>query len=258
MQVCILCGGTGTRLRDVSELTPKALIPIGGIPIIIHIMSIYAHYGHKDFILALGHKQEAFKHYFYNYELINNDIELEIGKSIANYHIHGTNGHGWKVILADTGERTLKGGRLKQVEKYVRGDTFLLTYGDAVANIDLNALLAFHQSHGRIATVTGIHPTSKFGELKHNSNGQITSYIEKAQDDGCLTNAGFFVFNRKIFDYLTVDCDLEIGPLERLVEMGELFVYQHKGYWKCMDTPKDMGELQQEWETGKARWKIWD
>ena len=256
MQVCLLCGGTGTRLRDASELTPKALVPIGGIPMIIHIMRIYSHFGHNKFILALGYKQEAFKHYFYNYEIINNDIELEIGRPILEYHIHGTNGRGWVVTLVDTGENTLKGGRLKRIEKYITGDTFMCTYGDAVANIDINALLTFHRSHGRIATLTGINPISKFGEMKHD-HGRVIEYSEKPQDDGCLTNGGFFVFNRKIFNYLAEDGDLEIGPLEEFAKEGELFVYHHQGFWKSLDTPKDLGELQNIWNSGNVPWKLW-
>lgn len=251
--VVILAGGTGTRLRDASELTPKALVSIGGIPMIIHIMRIYSHFGHNKFILALGYKQEAFKHYFYNYEIINNDVELEIGRPIIDYHIHGTNGRGWKITLVDTGEHTLKGGRLKRIEKYITGDAFMCTYGDAVADINIKALIAYHVSHGKLATVTGIHPVSKFGEMKH-EKGIVTEYAEKPHDDGCLTNGGFFVFNRKIFDYLVPDGDLEVGPLECLAREGQLMVYHHNGFWRCLDTPKDLGELQQIWGQGKAPW----
>lgn len=254
MNVVILCGGTGTRLRDASELTPKALVPIGGIPMIVHIAHIYARYGHTDFILALGYRQEAFKHYFYNYELVNNDIELEIGRPIADYRIHGTNGRGWRVVLADTGQDTLKGGRLKRIEKYVRDNTFFLTYGDGLSDINLNDLLAFHQEKGKIVTITGIHPTSKFGEIRHD-NGVVTEICEKPGDDSCLVNGGFMVCNRKIFDYLDEECDLETGPLERLAAEGELAVYHHKGFWLSVDTPKELGEIQQLWNSGKAPWR---
>lgn len=253
MDVCILSGGTGTRLQDASGLTPKALVKIGGIPLVVHIMRIYANYGHASFVLALGYKQEAFKHYFYNYELVNNDVELEIGRPISDYHIHGTNGRGWRIVLADTGEHTLKGGRLKRVERYVKGDTFFLTYGDAVSDINLRDLFNFHIMKGKIATITGIHPTSKFGEIRHD-NGIVTEICEKPQDDGCLINGGFMVFNRQIFDYLDGECDLEVGPLEKLAAEGQLAVYHHRGMWMCVDTPRELGLLQEVWDKGGAPW----
>ncbi len=258
MQVCILAGGTGTRLKEQTEFIPKPMIPIGQYPMAVHIMKIYAHYGFKNFIMALGYKQEFIKGYFAHFDYINSDITILPYSVFGNKIVCSTAENDWSITLSDTGPNTLKGGRLKRIEKYVKGDTFMMTYGDAVADIDLNALLAFHQAHGRIATVTGIHPTSKFGELKHDDRGQVTSYTEKAQDDGCLTNGGFFVFNRKIFDYLDEDCDLEIGPLERLVEQGELFVYQHKGWWGCMDTPRELGVLQELWDTDAAPWRVWE
>lgn len=210
MQVCILCGGSGTRLKEQTEFIPKPLVPIGGIPMAVHIMRHYASYGFNDFVLALGHKQDSFKTYFTNYDLINHDIVLHIG-----YHgrepVYVVTDK-WKVALSDTGENTLKGGRLKRIEKYIEGDTFMVTYGDGIGDVDISALLAFHQSHGKMVTVTGVHPVPRFGELCH-KDGKVLSYREKQHEDGCLTNGGFMVMNRGIFDYLTPDCDLEYGPL---------------------------------------------
>ncbi len=257
MQTVILCGGTGTRLREQTELIPKALIPIGGLPMIVHIMRIYAHYGFIEFVLALGYKQEVFKQYFAHYDIINNDITVDIGCYRGKNH-HSYADKNWRVTLANTGENTMKGGRLKRVEKYIKGDTFMCTYGDGVADIDLRRLLAFHQAHGKLATVTGVHPTPRFGEIHTKENGVVSKFSEKPDGD-CLINGGFFVFNRGIFDYLHEDewCDLELGPLELIAERGELMVWHHKGFWKCMDTLKDMGELQQMWDKEEARWKVW-
>ena len=254
----ILCGGTGTRLREMTELLPKSLIPIGGIPMIVYIMKLYAYYGFKDFILALGYKQEAFKQYFAHYDLINNDCTVSVGRYMGKNYCEAKHTDQWSVTMVDTGENTMKGGRLKRIEKYIKEDIFMCTYGDGLSDVNLREVLTFHQSHGKIATITGIHPIPRFGEI-HRERGKVVSFSEKPQDDNCLVSGGYMVFNRRIFDYLTDDawCDLEVGPLELLAAKGELQVYHHKGYWQCLDTMKDMGELQQEWETGKARWKIW-
>ncbi len=256
MQIVILVGGTGTRLREMTEFIPKALIPIGGIPMVVHIMRWYAKYGFKEFVLALGYKQEEFKQYFQHYDIINNDIIVDIGR-YGGQHYHDLIDYGWKVTLSDTGLNTMKGGRLKRIEKYIQGDTFMLTYGDGISDINLNRLLSFHQSHGKLVTITGVHPIPRFGELYH-ENGKVILFNEKPHDNNCLINGGFMVCNRGIFDYLTEDerCDLEIGPLELITAKGELQVYHHKGFWQCMDTLKDMGELQKLWDEGNAPWRI--
>jgi glucose-1-phosphate cytidylyltransferase len=254
--VVILCGGSGTRLREQTEFIPKSMIPIGGKPMIWHIMKIYDHYGFKDFILALGYKQEAFKQYFSHFYQINNDIVVKTG--LYEGMTFGEDpSDNWTVRLVDTGENTLKGARLKRVEKYITEDAFMCTYGDGVGNIDIPTLLAFHRSHGKLVTITGVHPVPRFGELCH-EEGKVLSYREKP-DDGCLINGGFMVMNRGIFDYLTTGewCDLEIGPLELIAAKGELMVYHHKGYWSCMDSLSDLGKLQQAWTMGKAPWRIW-
>jgi len=258
IKVVILCGGMGTRLREETEYKPKPMVEIGGKPILWHIMKIYAHQGFKDFILCLGYKGEMIKSYFYNYEILNNDFTIELG-NYKRIEIHSNHKEkGWRVTLADTGERALKGARIKRIEKYVSGDLFMLTYGDGVADINLHELLAFHKSHGRIGTVTGVRPPSRFGEMMIKDN-RVVAFTEKPQVSEGLINGGFFIFNRKIFDYLSDDdnCDFEVGPLERLAKDGELMVYEHKGEWACMDTYRDMLYLNKLWESGKAFWRIW-
>lgn len=260
MQTVIFCGGLGTRLREETEYRPKPMVNIGDKPILWHIMKIYAHFGHTDFVLPLGYKGKIIKEYFWNYELMNSDITLELGKknSLCMHNCHSESG--WKITLANTGKNTLKGSRLKRVEKYIHGDTFMLTYGDGVADIDINHLVEFHHAHGKIATVTGVSPTARFGELSIKNN-QVTSFQEKPDilSDGGFINGGFFVFNRKIFDYLNdnEDCDLEIGALEKIAASGELMVYKHRGFWACMDTLRDMEQLNLIWEKGEAEWKCW-
>jgi glucose-1-phosphate cytidylyltransferase len=258
MKVVILCGGLGTRLREETEFRPKPMVTIGNRPILWHIMKIYAHYGLKDFILALGYKGEMIKNYFYHYEIMNNDVTLELGRP-ENTCIHQSHDEtGWRITLADTGEKSLKGARLKKIQKYISEDLFLATYGDGLANIDIKALLAFHKSHGRLATLTGINPASRFGELSINGD-QVRSFQEKPKTSEGLINGGFFVFNRGIFDYLTEDigCDLEYGPLEKIAREGQLMAYKHGGFWACMDTLRDMDYLNGLWGKNQAAWKIW-
>jgi glucose-1-phosphate cytidylyltransferase len=217
MKIVILCGGLGTRLREETEFRPKPMVEIGGKPILWHIMKIYAHYGFKDFILCLGYKGEMIKEYFYNYEVLTNDFTIELG-NYKNVEIHSNQTEkGWRITLADTGDKALKGARLKRVEKYIGDDQFMMTYGDGVANIDINSLLAFHQGHGKIGTVTGINPVTRFGELKVKGN-QVESFFEKPESSSEFISGGFFVFNREIFNYLSTDdnCDLEIGTLETI------------------------------------------
>lgn len=260
MQAIILCGGLGTRLREETEFRPKPMVNIGTKPILWHIMKIYASQGITDFVLCLGYKGEMIKNYFCHYELMNNDVTLELGNP-DKLCIHQKHDEaGWRITLADTGERTLKGGRLKRIEKYIEGDTFMVTYGDGVADVDLNALLAFHKSHGKMATLTGISPASQFGKLRLNGD-QIVTFCEKPDGiDADVVNGGYFVFNRAIFDYLTddEDCDLEYGPLENLARAGQLMVYKHPGFWSCMDTLRDTERLNRLWNEGKAQWKIWE
>lgn len=258
MKVVILCGGLGTRLREETEFRPKPMVKIGRRPILWHIMKIYAYYGLNDFILCLGYKSEVIREYFYNYEILNKDFTIKLGDN-KNIEIHTNHSEeGWRVTLANTGDKALKGARLKRIEKYIDDDQLMMTYGDSVANIDINTLLTFHQSHGKLATVTGINPVSQFGELKTKGD-KVEAFSEKPKDGNGLINGGFFVFNRGIFDYLSNDdsCDLEIGVLEKVTRDGQLMVYKHKGFWTCMDTIRDMEYLNKIWNENKAEWKIW-
>jgi glucose-1-phosphate cytidylyltransferase len=221
-------------------------------------MKIYAHYGYKDFVLTLGYKGEMIKDYFYNYELLNNDFTVELGNS-KNIEIYSThNEKDWRITLVDTGIIALKGARIKKIEKYMDDDLLMITYGDGIADINLHELVSFHKSHGRIGTLTGVRPLSRFGELLVKDN-KVVSFIEKPQVSEGLINGGFFVFNRKIFNYLSEDdnCDFEIGPLEQLAKDGELMVYKFKGEWQCMDTFRDTQYLNRLWESKKAFWKVW-
>lgn len=259
MNVVIFCGGIGARLKEETEFKPKPLVKIGSKPILWHIMKTYAHYGHTDFILCLGYKGEQIKEYFYNYELMSGDFTLKLGERNNPTFNSNIPERGWNITLADTGDDALKGARLKRVEKYVVGDTFMVTYGDGVAYININNLLAFHRSHGKMATVTGVNPLSRFGELSV-AGERVTSFSEKPAASGNWVNGGFFVFNRAIFECLEdkSDCDLEYSCLERIAAEGELMVYKNDKFWACMDTIRDMEYLNKLWAENKAEWKTWE
>lgn len=260
MEIVVWCGGLGTRLREETEYRPKPMVNIGPRPILWHIMKIFSFYGHSDFILALGYKGEMIKEYFANYELMNCDVTLSLGdrNKICLHNNHEESD--WKITLVNTGIKNLKGSRLKRVQQYIKGDAFFATYGDGLTDVDLAALLDFHRSHGKLATVTGVNPTSRFGELKVKDN-QVFSFREKPlKGEGSLVNGGFFVLQRSVFDYLdeNENCDFEVGPLERIAREGQLMVYRHDGFWACMDTMRDMEYLNQLWDEGHATWRIWD
>ncbi|SOB58347.1 putative glucose-1-phosphate cytidylyltransferase [Pseudodesulfovibrio profundus] len=259
MEVVILCGGLGTRLREETEFRPKPMVNIGPRPILWHVMKTYASHGHTDFVLPLGYKGEMIRDYFVNYQWMNNDVTVDLGHpdSICQHNCHDESD--WRITMSDTGAQTLKGGRIKRIEKYITGDTFMMTYGDGVANIDIAALLDFHNSHGKLVTVTGVNPAQQFGVLK-TENDAVLAFEEKpdrARED--LISGGYFVMSRKVFDYLTpeVGCDFEYGPLEKIAAEGQLMVYRHDGFWACMDTLRDTEKLNAMWDAGKAPWKIW-
>ncbi len=258
MKVVILCGGLGTRLREETEFRPKPMVYIGNRPILWHIMKIYSHYGYNDFVLCLGYKGEMIKEYFYNYEILNSDFTIEYGDSKRVVIHNQVTEKGWKITLADTGDKSLKGARLKLIERYLPDDTFMVTYGDGVADIDIDALVAFHKSHGKMATVTGVKPISRFGELKVKGK-VVTRFMEKPEISRARISGGFFVFNRKIFDYLRLDDpqDLEVGTLDKIAMENQLMVYDHSGFWACMDTLRDVEFLNNLWNSGQAKWKIW-
>ena len=257
MKVVILCGGKGTRLREETEFRPKPMVKIGGKPILWHIMKLYAHHGFNQFILCLGYKGEAVKEYFYHYMLHNNDVTIKLGKN-RKITIHENHeAEDWEITLVDTGENTLKGARIHKIMDYI-DDDFMVTYGDGVSNIDIRSLVDYHKKHGRIAPVTGVSPPSAFGQI-HVKNLEVVEFHEKPQIKEGIINGGFFVFNRKIFNYLNGDetCDLEMGALEQLTGEQQLMVFRHEGGWACMDTYRDTIYLNQLWENGQAFWKVW-
>ena len=259
-KVVILCGGKGTRIREETEFRPKPMVEIGHKPILWHIMKIYYFYGFTDFILCLGYKGEMIKGYFLNYEIMNSDFTIELGSSKKNLQIHNFhNNDKWRVTLADTGHNTMTGARLKKIESYIETDNFMMTYGDGVARINLDKLFEFHLSHKRIATITGVRPTSRFGELVTSEN-RVTNFSEKPQLGEGYVNGGFFVLNRKVFNYLNEDenCIFEREPLERLATDGELMVFFHNDFWRCMDTFQDMNVLEEEWQKENPPWKVWE
>jgi len=255
MKVVILCGGKGTRLREETEYKPKPMVEIGGRPILWHIMKHYAAYGFNDFILCLGYKQEYVRQYFLNYEYMNNDFTIHLNSKEKTL-LHNHHAEDWTVTMIDTGVETPKGKRLKMIEPFIEEDQFLVTYGDGVADIDIKALEAFHRSHKKIATFTGVHPVSRFAMVKADEKGKVTAWKEKQQIKEYV-NAGFFVFKREIFKFLGKNEELEEGPMEKLTEAGEVVMFRHEGFWQCMDTVRDHQLLEGMWNTKKAPWKIW-
>lgn len=252
-----MCGGLGTRLKEETEFRPKPMVPIGNRPILWHIMKIYAHYGFNEFVLPLGYKGEMIKDYFQHYELTNNDVTLELGKPENNIIHKNHDEIGWKITMVDTGQLSLKGSRLKQIEKYIDGDEFMVTYGDGVSDIDIKKLLDFHHGHGKMITITGVVLPSRFGKLSLKDDGTV-SFIEKPKEDS-IVSGGFMIFNKDIFKYLSVDneCDLEYGALENLAQKGEVKIYKYDGFWASMDNLRDMDYLNNLWNDGLAKWKVW-
>ena len=259
MKVVLLCGGQGTRLREETEYRPKPLVDVGGRPILWHIMKLFAHHGFRDFVMCLGYRGNMIKDYFLNYEAMNNDFTVCLGQ-LHQVAYHGAHcEQDFRVTLADTGPETMTGGRVRRVKRYVDGDTFMVTYGDGVADVDVRALLHFHHAHGRLATVTTVCPTSRFGMLDVADDGSVTKFCEKPPMDDNWANAGFFVFNRKVFDYLDGDeTILEREPLERLAAEKQLMAYRHAGFFFAMDTYREYKILNDLWAGGKAPWKVWE
>jgi glucose-1-phosphate cytidylyltransferase len=259
LKTVILCGGIGTRLREETEFRPKPLVEIGGRPVLWHIMKLFAHHGFRDFVLCLGYRGNMIKEYFLNYEAMNNDFTISLGRQQRiQYHDEHTE-QDFHVTLAETGLETATGGRVKKVQKYIGADdTFMVTYGDGVADLDVGALLRFHHSHGRLATVTMIRPYSRFGVLDVGNEGEVLDFAEKPQLLD-WASAGFFVFDRKVFDLLDGDhCVLEREPLERLAREGQLMAYRHDGFFFAMDTYREYNYLNELWAKGSAPWKVWE
>lgn len=257
MKVVILAGGFGTRISEESHLRPKPMIEICGQPILWHIMKIYSHYGYNDFIICAGYRQQIIKEYFADYYLHRSDVTFDF-RDGGRVTVHSNVSEPWRVTVVDTGLETLTGGRIKRIRDYVGGETFMLTYGDGVADIDLPRLEAFHRSHGRTATITAINPGQRFGVLETDADGVVSAFREKRDDDGTIINGGFMVFEPRIFDYIEGDATaLENEPLERLARERQLMAYRHDGFWQCMDTQRDKHKLEELWNGGRAPWKIW-
>lgn len=258
MKVVILCGGLGTRMREETEFRPKPLVDLGGRPILWHIMKLYAHYGFRDFVLCLGYRGNMIKEYFLNYEAMNNDFTICLGKRAQIQFNDNHEEQDFWVTLAETGADSMTGGRLKRVERYLKNEErFMVTYGDGVSDVDVAKLLEFHAAHGKLATVTTFRPVSRFGILDINNSNQVMSFIEKPKSDA-WASAGFFVFERKILDYLDGDeCVLEREPLEKLAEEGQLMAYNHDGFFYAMDTYREYQVLNDLWKSGAAPWKKW-
>jgi glucose-1-phosphate cytidylyltransferase len=256
MKVAILAGGFGTRLAEETEVKPKPMVEIGGRPIVWHILKMYAHYGFREFVLCLGYKGDVIRDYFVNYELRNCDVTVTLGS--RDMVVHNTHDEqGWRVTLAETGVSTLTGGRVRRAASYLGRERFMVTYGDGVADIDLARLLAHHESQGRLATVTAVRPVSRFGQLDV-SGHLVQAFREKTQVAEGWINGGFLVFEPDVLDLITGDDEsLEGGLLSKLAERGQLAVYQHDGFWQCMDTFREMELLNDLWRSGTAPWAKW-
>lgn len=258
MKVVILCGGLGTRLREETEYRPKPMIEIGGRPVLWHIMKMYARHGFADFVLCLGYKGQVIREYFLDYHAMNADFTIRLGvKPKLTYH-NRDGIENWGVTLAETGAETMTGARLARVAKYARGGTFMLTYGDGVADVNIRDLVKFHRSHGKLVTVTGVRPPSRFGEMDIKDN-RVLSFNEKPQVSQGLINGGFFVMEPGFLRYLSDDpgCVLEQEPLQRCAQDGQLMIYRHEGFWQPMDTFREYELLNRLWSAGQAPWKTW-
>jgi glucose-1-phosphate cytidylyltransferase len=258
MKVVIFAGGLGTRLMEETEARPKPMVEIGGKPILWHIMKIYSHYGFNEFLLCLGYKQEMIKEFFINYYAYNSDLTIDLKNNTTK--IHNSNTENFNVTLVDTGLMTNTAGRLKKVQNYIGDETFMLTYGDGLADIDINKLITYHKDKGKLATLTSIQMPGKFGNIEMDTEGIVKRFVEKPEGDGVWINGGFMILESKIFDYLDGDMDdiqWEKVPLINITNDSQLATYKHTGFWKCMDALRDKMELEELWESGKAKWKVW-
>ena len=256
MDVVILCGGKGTRLSEETVLRPKPMVEIGGMPILWHIMKIYSHYGFKRFILALGYKGEYIKQFFYNYKVTSGDFRLKLNPQIEPEYFNHSDELDWDITFVDTGQDTLKGGRIKRIEKYIESDSFHLTYGDGVCNINVKELVKFHKAHGSMGSVSAVHPPSRFGEMVL-SGEDVLEFEEKPQMDGGYINGGFFVFDKRMLSFLDDNCDFEFGPLQKIAGEGGLKAFKHDGFWQCMDNVRERDYLDSLIKTNKAPWTVW-
>jgi glucose-1-phosphate cytidylyltransferase len=255
VKAVILAGGMGTRISEETQVRPKPMVEIGGRPVLWHIMKVYAHHGVRDFIVCLGYKGYVVKEYFANYFIHNSDVTFHLAEN--RVEVHQRNAEPWNVTLVDTGEKTMTGGRLKRVKPYIGNETFCMTYGDGLADIDVGATIRFHEEQGRLATVTAVSPPGRFGMLTVEDRA-ITGFREKPAGDGARINGGFFVLSPKVIDYIAGDSTIwEREPLERLATEGQLSAFMHDGFWQPMDHLRDKIQLEEIWSTGRAPWKVW-
>lgn len=256
MKVVILAGGFGSRISEESMFRPKPMVEIGGKPILWHIMKIYSHFGFNEFVICLGYRGYMISEYFANYRVHTSDLTVDLAND--RLEVLRSSPEPWKVTLIDTGENTMTGGRIGRIKPYVGDETFMLTYGDGVADIDLRKLLEFHRSHGRAATLTAVKPPGRFGLISLEGDDRVCTFTEKPAGDGGYMNGGFFVCEPKVFDYLSGDSTIwERDPLERLAKDGELMAYKHNGFWAALDTLRDKNQLEAMWDSGKALWRVW-
>jgi glucose-1-phosphate cytidylyltransferase len=257
MKVAILAGGKGTRLAEETEIRPKPMVTIGGMPILWHIMRHYAHYGHKDFYIALGYKSEVIKRYIVDHTSLQGDITVDLAKGSIQHGANGMPELDWMVHLVETGEETQTGGRIKRLAQHIGRETFMLTWGDGVSNVDLEKLLAFHKKHGKLATITAVRPPARYGRIDLEGD-KVARFAEKPQLSEGWINGAFFVLEPKVFDYIdSDDTSWEKGPLEQLAREGQLMAYCHDSFWQCMDTLREKHILEELWATGNAPWKVW-
>lgn len=258
MKVVILAGGLGTRISEESYLKPKPMLEIGGKPILWHIMKEYSSYGYNEFVICCGYKQHIIKEWFADYYLYNSDVTFDFSNN-NEMTIHNNVVEPWKVTLVNTGLNTMTGGRVKRIQKYIRNESFMLTYGDGVCDINIGDLVEFHKHHGKMVTMTASNVGQRFGVLDIKEDGTIESFREKSMDDGSRINAGYMVLQPEIFDLIEGDATVfEKGPLEKAASMGQLKAYMFDGYWQCMDTKREMDKLNELWDAGKAPWKSWE
>jgi glucose-1-phosphate cytidylyltransferase len=256
MKVVILAGGLGTRLSEETGLKPKPMIEIGEMPILWHIMKIYSSYGYHDFVICLGYKGYVIKEYFANYFLHQSNVTIDLKKNTTT--LHDSHAEPWTISLVDTGVASMTGGRIKRIQSYIGNETFMLTYGDGVGNIDIAQLVEFHKKHNKYCTVTAVQPSGRFGALNLDSNDAVFSFKEKPNGDGSWINGGFFVCEPQIFDYIAGDATIwEREPMENIAKDNQMVAFKHSGFWRPMDTMRDKQELEKAWETQKAEWKRW-
>jgi glucose-1-phosphate cytidylyltransferase len=256
MKVVILAGGLGTRLSEETVLKPKPMVEIGGMPILWHIMKTYANYGHHDFVICLGYKGIAIKEYFANYFLHKSDVTIDLKNN--KVEVHDSQAEPWRITLVDTGDHSMTGGRIKRIQKHIGNETFMLTYGDGVADININTLIDFHKKNNKYCTVTAVQPTGRFGLLNINEQQLVQSFYEKPKGDGSWINGGYFVCEPQIFDFIDGDDTiLEKKPMESLAAEGQMCAFKHQGFWRPMDTLKDKMDLNEMWNENNAPWKIW-